>query len=303
MSPLKIKLGYASLCLIWGTTWMAIRVLVHDVPPLRAAGIRLLLGAAALLGLAIVRRLPWPNTRREWLAVIALSFTMMGIPFGLIFWSEQYVNSSMTAVLYATTPLFVSLLTPFALKKKVPRGAVMAMLIGLGAIAYLFNFNLSGDFKETLGGLLILLAVFGSAVSAMIAKRELKNVDAVVSTGIQLVIGGLGLCAAALLMERGQPSDWNVRSISALLFLAFIGSAVAFTIWYALVKHLPPYKLTTTNLIVPFIALAEGGLILHEMITLRMFLAAVVIAGAVGAVLYAQAEETISLRAPAAAND
>jgi len=296
MSPLRIKLGYAVLCLIWGTTWMAIRVLVHDVPPLRAAGIRLLLGATALLAIALVRKLPWPKTRREWWAVIALSFTMMGIPFGLIFWSEQYVNSSMTAVFYATTPLFVSLLTPFALKKSVPRGAVFAMLLGLGAIAYLFNFSLSGNFKETLGGILILLAVFGSAVSAMIAKRELKNVDAVVSTGIQLVVGGLGLCAAALVMERGQPSDWNARSIAALLFLAFIGSAVAFTIWYALVKHLPPYKLTTTNLVVPFIAIAEGGFILHEMITLPMFLSAVVVAGAVGVVLKAEAERTLSLR-------
>ena len=300
MSPLKIKLGYAALCAIWGTTWMAIRVLVQDVPPIRAAGIRLLIGAVALMAIAFLKRSPWPASRREWTFITMLSFTMMGIPFGLIFWSEQFVTSSMTAVFYATTPLFVALLTPVVLKKTVPRGALLAMLCGVGAIADLFHFGLRGDAKSLLGGVLILLGVFCSAVSAVVAKRELKNVDPVVSTGMQLVIGGLGLCAAAAVMERGQTADWNAKSISALLFLALIGSAVAFTFWYALVKHLPPYKLSTTNLVVPFISIAEGALILHELVTLRMVIAAIVVAGSVAVVLRAEAEQTLTLRAPAA---
>jgi drug/metabolite transporter (DMT)-like permease len=297
MSLRSIKLGYATLCLIWGTTWMAIRVLVHDVPPVRAAGIRLLIGAVALLGLAIVRRLPWPSDRRQWAFVSLLSFTMMGIPFGLVFWAEQFVTSSMTAVFYATTPLFVALLTPPVLKKSVPRGAVFAMLLALGAIAYLFNFSLRADARSTLGGTMILLAVFSSAISAVIAKRELKAVDPVVSTGMQLLIGGAGLYALALIMEGGQPVDWNARSTLALLFLALVGSAVGFTVWYALVKHLPPYKLSTTNLVVPFIAIAEGALILRELITIQMFITAVIVAGAVAVVLKSEAEQTLSLRA------
>jgi drug/metabolite transporter (DMT)-like permease len=279
---------------------MAIRVLVRDVPPVRAAGIRLLIGAVALLGLALVRKLAWPKSGREWTFVTLLSFTMMAIPFGLVFWAEQFVTSSMTAVFYATTPLFVALLTPAVLKKSVPRGAVFAMLLALGAIAYLFNFSLRTDARSTLGGAMILLAVLSSAVSAVIAKRELKAVDPVISTGMQLLIGGSGLYLLALLLERGQVADWNARTIAAVLFLALIGSAVGFSIWYALVKHLPPYKLSTTNLVVPFIAIAEGALILQEMITVQMLITAVVVACAVAMVLRAEAEETLSLRAPAA---
>ena len=79
-----------------------------------------------------------------------------------------------------------------------------------------------------------------------------------------------------------------------------MGSAVAFTLWYALVKYLPPYKLTTTNLVVPFIAIAEGALILQESITAAMFITAVIVAGAVAVVLRAEAQQTLSLRAPAA---
>jgi drug/metabolite transporter (DMT)-like permease len=300
MSSRSIKLGYAALCVIWGTTWMAIRVLVHYVPPIRAAGIRLLIGAAVLLAVVFVRRLPWPKRSREWFFVCVLALTMMGIPFGLLFWAEQFVTSSMTAVFYATTPLIVSLLTPLVLKKSVPRGALMAMLCAVGAIAYLFNFSLRTSARETLGGVVILAAVLCSAISAVIAKREMKNVNAIVSTAIQLVVGGVALCAVAAFAEQGQPADWNVKSISALLFLALVGSAVAFTLWYALVKYLPPYKLTTTNLVVPFIAIAEGALILQESITAAMFITAVIVAGAVAVVLRAEAQQTLSLRAPAA---
>ena len=300
MSPLRIKLGYAALCLIWGTTWMAIRVLVHDVPPVRAAGVRLLVGAVALIGLALIQRAPWPRKMREWAAVTILSFTMMGIPFGLVFWAEQFVTSSMTAVFYATTPLFVALFTPLVLKRSVPRSAIFAMLCALGAIAYLFNFSLRTDARSTMGGAMILLAVVSSGLSAVLAKRELKDVDPVVSTGLQLVIGGAGLYLISILVERGQPTDWNVRAIIALLFLALIGSAVGFTVWYALIKQVAPYKLSTTNLVVPFIAIAEGALILHESITVQMFLTAVIVAAAVAVVLRAEAEETLSLRAPAA---
>jgi len=296
MSSRTIKLGYALVCAIWGTTWMAIRVLVQDVPPIRAAGMRLLLGALVLLAWASAKKLPWPKSGREWFFIIVLGFTMMGIPYGLLFWAEQFVSSSMTAVFYASSPLFVALFTPLILKKAVPRGALLAMLCAVGAIAYLFNFSLRATVKETIGGALILVAVVCSAYSAVIAKKEMKNVHAVVSTGVQLVIGGGGLYLVALFAERGQHADWNVRSISALLFLAFVGSAVAFSVWYALVKHTAPYKLTTTNLVVPFIAIAEGSLILHELITLQMFIAAVIVAGAVATVLRAEAEETLSLR-------
>ncbi len=299
MSPVRIKLGYALLCLIWGTTWMAIRILVRDVPPVRAAGMRLLVGSVALIGLALIQRAPWPKKAREWAFVTILSFTMMGIPFGLVFWAEQFVTSSMTAVFYATTPLFVALFTPLVLKKSVPRSAVFAVLCALGAIAYLFNFSLRTDARSTLGGAMILLAVVSSGLSAVLAKRELKHVDPVVSTGMQLVIGGAGLYLVSAFSEVGQPSEWNARAIAALLFLALIGSAIGFTVWYALVKHVAPYKLSTTNLVVPFIAIAEGALILHESITVPMFLTAVIVAGAVAVVLRAEAYQLYSLKVPA----
>src|SRR5678815_2144046 len=117
---MRVRLAYALLCGIWGTTWLAIRVLVHEVPPLRAAAVRFIIGAALLALIIAIRRPGPPPTRREWRAILLLSCTMMALPFGLLFWAEQYVTSSMTAVLYSAAPLSVALLTPIMTGKVVP---------------------------------------------------------------------------------------------------------------------------------------------------------------------------------------
>src|SRR5947209_13245662 len=112
-------LGYISLCLIWGSTWLAIRVVVHDVPPFEAAALRFVAAGALLLGAALLQKRAWPRGRRQWNAVLILSLTMMALPYGLLFWAEQHVMSSMTAILYSAMPLAVSLFTPAMMRRKV----------------------------------------------------------------------------------------------------------------------------------------------------------------------------------------
>src|SRR4051812_19772373 len=164
---LKLRhwLGYALLCGTWSTTWMAIRVLVQEVPPFRAAALRFAIAAAVLLGLAVVRRSRWPRNAAEWRVVLALSITMMTIPFGVVFWAEQYVTSSMTAVLSATTPLVVALLTPLMLHQKVPRRPAIALVVGFGGIAALFWSGLGVLPRMLGGGLAILVGCVATAWS------------------------------------------------------------------------------------------------------------------------------------------
>ena len=87
--------SYAALCLIWGSTWLAIRQVVRFVPPLEAAAIRFLIAGALLLGLTVLQKRKWPRGERQWNAIVVLSFTMMAIPYALLFWAEQYVVSSL----------------------------------------------------------------------------------------------------------------------------------------------------------------------------------------------------------------
>ncbi|HXO38255.1 MAG TPA: DMT family transporter, partial [Candidatus Acidoferrum sp.] len=90
-------LGYSALCLIWGSTWLAIRLVVQDVPPFEAAALRFLAAGAFLIALALVQKRRWPADGQQWNAIFVLSVTIMALPYGMLFWAEQHVTSSMTA--------------------------------------------------------------------------------------------------------------------------------------------------------------------------------------------------------------
>lgn len=284
-------LVYGVLCSIWGTTWMAIRVLVRDVPPLWSAGVRFTLAAVIMLLIAALRGSKPPQGPREWRAVLVLGITMIAFPFGLIFWAEQFVASSMTAVLYSAMPLCVAALTPWMSKHSVPRSAVFGMVLGAGGIAVLFGQGLAGTRSTLLGGVAILAAVVSNAYSIHFAKRELSGMDPVVATGWQFLVGAGALVAGSLGMERGRTSQWTPHAVLALLFLTLVGSAVAFGLYYWLLRHVQPYQISTLSLVVPLVAILEGAAILREPIPPLMLVASLVVLGAVAGVLRAQAGE------------
>jgi drug/metabolite transporter (DMT)-like permease len=275
---------------------MAIRVSVQYLPPIKAAAWRFIIGAVFLALLAAARKAKFPATSRQWRAVMVLSITMMALPYGLIFWADQFVNSSTTAVLYSASPLVVALLTPLVSHAHVPRSVLLSLLVGIGGIATIFNLQLTGSRETLVGGALILVSVLGSSFSTVFAKREMGKVDPMVSTALQLGIGSIPLFGVSVFFERGQVGDWNRIAIAALVFMGIFGSGIAFATYYWLLRHMPAYKASTINLVVPFVAIAEGALILHEHITAMMLLASVVVLGAVAFVLRAEREYSNSLR-------
>lgn len=287
MQPLSRKhyLAYVCICLIWGSTWSAIRLLVRDVPPFRAAAIRFALAAAVLLIVCFMRRQRLAITPRQWSALAILGVTMMGLPYGLLFWAEFRISSSLTAVLFSSCPLVVALFTPLMTHAPVPRRAVLALLIALGSLATLFYSGLSASLYLLEGGLAVVAAVILSGWSAVFAKRELGSINPLLSTAAQFVVSAAVLGFGSVLFERNRPSDWNRTSVMALLFLTIFGSVIAFSLYYWLLKTMQAYQLSTTNLIVPVIAMAEGALLLRESVPLLMVGAAVLVLICVAMVL------------------
>src|SRR4051812_7333881 len=224
--PLTLRhyLAFATLCAIWGSTWMAIRVVVRDVPPFRAAAARFLIAALLLLFAALVKQSQLPRPGREWKATIILGFTMMAVPYGLIFWAEQHVTSSITAVLYSSSPLAAALLTPWMTGRSVPRAAIYSLLVAVGGIAMLFQIDLRASTETLVGGIAVLIGVVLSSWSSVYAKRETHHMHPMVSTGLQLFIGAAALGVLSLVVERHQASGWRLSSVLALLFLAIFGS-------------------------------------------------------------------------------
>src|SRR5215472_6305216 len=215
--------GYLTLCLIWGSTWLAIREVVSYVPPLEAAGLRFLAAGLLLLGLAWLRKRTWPRGDRQWNAILLLSVTMMAIPFGLVFWAEQHIMSSMTAILYSASPLVVSLLTPVFLHRKVPRSAVLAMVVAFGGIAALFYTELSVTRSALLGGLSVLAAMLISGCSTVYAKTRLHEIDPMIATGLQLLFGSIPLLWGTWALEAHRHALWNAPALASLAFLTVFG--------------------------------------------------------------------------------
>ncbi|HET9365058.1 MAG TPA: EamA family transporter, partial [Candidatus Angelobacter sp.] len=226
-------LGYVVLCLIWGSTWLAIRFAVHDIPPLEAAAIRFLAAGLLLLCLALLQKREWPRGQDQWNALLVLSLTIMTVPYGLLFWAEQHVASSMTAVLFSAMPLAVSLLTPAMMHRKVPRQAVFAMLIGFGGLLSLFyTGDLSTSRRSLIGGVAVLISMALSAWSVVYAKLRLREVDSVIATGLQLLFGSVVLFWGTWALEAHRHAVWTRAAVLAMAFLTIFGSAAAFVIYY-----------------------------------------------------------------------
>jgi drug/metabolite transporter (DMT)-like permease len=283
-------LGYIALCLIWGSTWLAIRLVVRDVPPLQAAALRFLVAGSLLLGMAVLQKRRWPAGGQQWNTIIVLSLTIMAVPYGLLFWAEQHVTSSMTAVLYSAMPLAVALVTPTMLHRKVPRRAVYAMAIAFGGMLILFYENPGTNRLVLIGGMAVLASMSLSAWSVVYAKQRLHDVDSVVATGLQLLFGAAVLFWGTWAFEAHRHAVWTRTALIAIAFLTIFGSAAAFVIYYWLLKKLQPYQLSTISMIVPLIALLEG-LLAGESVPLLMVVAVLVVLGSVWSVLRAEKEK------------
>jgi drug/metabolite transporter (DMT)-like permease len=282
--------GYVALCLIWGSTWLAIRVVVRDVPPFEAVAVRFVCAGVLLIAMALLQKRRWPADGAQWNAIFVLSLTIMALPYGLLFWAEQYVTSSMSAVLYSASPLAVSLVTPVMMHRKVPRRAVYAMVIAFGGILILFYENPSTSRLVIIGGTAVLVAMLLTAWSVVYAKQRLHDVDSVVATGLQSLMGSVLLFWGTWSLEAHRHARWSARAVVAMVFLTIFGSMAAFVIYYWLLKKLQPYQLSTISLIIPLVAILLG-LLDGDRIPLLMLLAVLVVLGSVWSVLRAETEK------------
>src|SRR6185312_6948146 len=281
--------GYVSLCLIWGTTWLGIRLVVRDVPPFEALAFRLLAAGVLLLVMALLQKRRWPTDGGEWNALLILTLTIMAVPYALLFWAEQYVSSSMSAILYSASPLAVSLITPGMMHRKVPRRAVFAMAMAFGGILVIFYENPGANRMVIIGGSAILFSMLITSWSIVYAKQRLHDVDSVVATGLQSLLASVLLLWATWALEAHRHAVWTKTAVIGLAYLTIFGSATAFVVYYWLLKKLQPYQISTISLIIPLVAIL-AGLLDGERISLLMLLAVIVVLGSVWSVLRAEGE-------------
>jgi drug/metabolite transporter (DMT)-like permease len=254
---------FAAMSLIWGVPYLFIKVAVdHDVPPAFVAWSRVALGALVLLPIAArAGALRGLRPRLPWLAAFALSEVC--IPFPLISYGEQHVSSSVTAILIASLPLLVALLTLFvAPEERVTQGRLVGMLIGLAGVVLLVGVDIAGDRDELIGALCILGATCGYAVGPMIIRSRLRELDPRGVSAAALSLATLFLIPLAAIDPPHEVPD--AAALGSIAVLGVVCSALAFVVFFALIVEAGPTRAAVVTYVNPAVAVLLGVTLLGE---------------------------------------
>jgi drug/metabolite transporter (DMT)-like permease len=273
--------AFGLLALIWGTTWVAIKYSLLGFPPFAGAMFRF---AFAALVLTIYARLTGTSLvlRRELLRhVIVTAILLYVIDYGMIYWGEQYLNAGVTAILFASLPLATALVSTFAYQTEAFSYRRFAgILVGLAGIVVVFFDQLlitSFSGKVITATLGILIAAIAAAFNSVIAKKHLMAIDTVTLTIHQLIWGTFGLALIALVRGEFAAIEPSTSSVVALLYLGLAGSAIAFVVYYKLLRVMPASTLSTNTYLTPLIAVFTGWWSLGESISARAIIGALII--------------------------
>ncbi len=260
------------LSLIWGSTWLFIKVGLADLPPFTFAGLRFSIAILPLALLAAARRPAFPTTVGDWAFMVLTGVMTFSVTYGLVFWGEQHISSGLAALLFATFPLFGLVIAHAHLPtERMNPWRVSGVLLGIGGIAIVFSQELGATGPLALwGSAAVVLAAFTAAYADVWIKMRAGHFDPVVLTLVQMVAGTIPLLVVGLTIE-GNPLEhnWTPLAVISLTYLAVMGSAVAFVLLYWLIKHMDVTKTMLITLVTPLIAVVLGMAILGEDLTWR----------------------------------
>ena len=274
---------------VWGSTYLAIRVMVETVPPLLGAGVRFAFAGLVVLAVLAARRgrAGARLTGREWAAAALVGTLLAAGGNGLVTVAERDVPSALAALVIASVPLWVVVLRAVA-RERVGWRTLAGVLAGFGGIALLLAPGERPDGATTAGLVLLVIAAASWATGSYASGRLPLPRDPFVSTGAQMLCGGVVMIAAGLLAgEAGdvRPERFSTESVLAFAYLVVFGSFVAFTAYVWLLQHTPVSRVATYAYVNPVVAVILGWLILDETISATTLLAAAVIVASVAAIV------------------
>ncbi|MDF2911776.1 MAG: transporter [Sporolactobacillus laevolacticus] len=268
-----IIINYMILCLIFGTTFLAIKIGVDaGTPPFFSAGVRFFLAGMLLFIWMLWRKeakLSLLLRKELWFIGLGLTFST----FAALYWAEQYVSSGMAAVLSATGPMIIIIIQVIASHKKITASSLIGCAIGFVGVFMLIlpNLTVKSDGYEILGCIIILLGETGYAAATVYSKQVnflFSTMSPITLNAVQMICGGTALIVLSLFTEKINFSSlFTGNTIGSLLYLTIIGSMIGHTIYYWLVVRTNPIFPSTWLYVSPIIALIIGHLIYKETVS------------------------------------
>lgn len=259
----RIASVYLTLVLVWGTTWMAIRISLPYLPPFFSLAVRFLVAGPVILLIMKLRgeRIPWDLRHQPFFAGIGfLSFT---VSYGVVYWAEQYITSGLAAVLFAVLPLFTGIVAHFLLRRQEPlrRRQLLGLAVGLAGVVVINASDLA-QFNPLapLAGILVLLSPLATAFASVITKRRVGDFTPMALAGMPMLYGGASHVVLWRLFEAGKPIRWSWQALAATGYLTLVGSVLTFWGYFWLMKRIEVTRLNLISYLFPLVALGVGFL-------------------------------------------
>lgn len=277
------------LCLIWGTTWIFIKIGLRDLPPITFASTRFLLSAVIVFGIIRFQKIPLPQTALEWRLLGLTGFLQFAINYSTVFWGEKYIASGLAAVLQATITVFGLVLAwIFLPTERITPRKIIAVVIGILGVAVIFVDQLR---VENWLAFAACAAIVGGSYCAAQASVLIKAKGGGIHPAA-LVFGQM-VCSLPFiilysLFAEGDPFSfhWSPVAIVSVLYLTLIGTIAAFWLYYWLLSRIESTKAMMISLVTPLIAVLIGAVTLGETLRPQTFFGGSMIVGSIGLIVF-----------------
>jgi drug/metabolite transporter (DMT)-like permease len=278
----RVLLAFFAIYILWGTTFLAIRIAVHEMPPLLAAGSRffiagLLLFGVMRLGLPGIARQPNP-TKAEWRNLTLVGLILFVANYAPLFWAERYIPSGIASVLSATIPIFAVLLEMVVLRHQPFRWIVLlSALLGFAGVAVIL-LPTASQHPPLIPCLAVLTGCVAWSSGTVLSRAIPLPASRPVTSGATMMLGGAALLILSAAIGELHPLPHiSTRGYLAVLYLITAGSLIGFTAYVWLLGHMSATRVTSYAYINPLVAVALGSTLAHEPINLRMLLGAAIV--------------------------
>jgi drug/metabolite transporter (DMT)-like permease len=276
------------LCLIWGTTWIFIKIGLEDLPPVTFAAARFILAVIILAIIIKVQRLPLPKTVADWKLMALTGILQFSVNYSLVFWSEQYISSGLAAVLQAMITVFGLVLAwIFLPAERITKLKIFAVFLGIIGVSIIFIEQLQiNSVKAFAGCAAIVVGAYAAAQASILIKAKGSLLHPASMVFAQMICG-IPLLVLYALIQEGNPFNfrWSWRAIICILYLTVLGTIAAFWLYYWLLSKIESTKAMMISLVTPLIAVVVGAIFLGEALPPQTFFGGVLILAGIGLIV------------------
>ena len=260
---------FISLSLIWSSTWVAIKIGLETVPPFYSAAIRFFLAFLFLSIFGILKKIPFPSNLKDHLFFIWFGIITFLISYASVYWGEQYINSGLASVLFATMPFYTVILSFWLLPSEIITfKKIVGLVIGFSGVLLIFSDQLQINTGYAVYGMLIIsISPVFSATGTLIAKKKSAIYNPIILNTFPMFYCSISFFLLSLIFESPSEAIFGTEAILSITYLALFGTALAFVMLFWMLSHQSAVLMSMITFVTPPMALLWGWIILGEQVT------------------------------------